>query len=75
MSLAYVQPINTKKAKADAVNVFMRFLRDADVNLDAVDFALRGDTRGATVDALIDRFGIRFFSVWVNVAIRPPDAQ
>ena len=58
MSLADLQPINTKKTKSGAVNVFMRFLREEEVTLDAVDFAVRGDPTGATLVALMDRFGV-----------------
>src|SRR4051812_19418871 len=58
MSLSDLQPINTKKAKSGAVNVFMRFLREEEAALDAVDIAVRSDPTGATLVALMDRFGV-----------------
>ena len=58
MSLSDLRPINTKKAKSGAVNVFMLYLREENVTLDAVDIAVRGDPTGATLVALMDRFGL-----------------
>lgn len=58
MSLSDFQQINTKKSKNGSVNVLMRFLREEDVAIDAVDFAVRGDPSSATLVAIMDRFGV-----------------
>ena len=53
-----LRPDNSKKAQQCSVNVFKRFLKEENVEMSAVDTALRGDSSGKTLIALMDRFGV-----------------
>ncbi|ETV83431.1 hypothetical protein H257_04158 [Aphanomyces astaci] len=59
MSLDDLRPANSKKARDNSVNSFMRFLTEEDVSIDSVDKAIRSDTTtGVTLIVLMGRFGI-----------------
>jgi hypothetical protein len=58
MSLNDLKPANSKKARVSSVNCFKRFLDDEGVLISVVDASVRADESGATLIALMDRFGV-----------------
>ncbi|KAJ0389580.1 hypothetical protein P43SY_011541 [Pythium insidiosum] len=58
MSLNDLKPSNSLKARESSVKTFKRFLEDEGVALSVVDDAVRTDESGATLIALMDRYGV-----------------
>jgi hypothetical protein len=63
MSLDDLRPTNSKKARESSVNAFKRFLTEEGVSLTAIDSAVRKDTTGSAMIAIMDRFGIYLASL------------
>ena len=58
MTLSNLQPANTQKAKANASNVFKRFLLEHNVDMRDVSTAVLNDPSGSILVSLLDRFGV-----------------
>ena len=67
MSLSNLEPGNTKRAKATAVDAFMGFLESEDVSLEYVNGCIVRDDVGKSFIAVMDKFGMYLaFSVGKN---------